>query len=896
MVRRCFPFFLFLFPCQALAGAGSGYPVPLACSADVGEANVNEIKSKGGGVQPTLDFAEFKVLQDNVDITGWQICGSDQPGSIECFDIGTGDGTWYTVTQTAGEPDDSQSVYNTNTWITYDFKKLKAEEGEVLLLDEFGNVMDYIRWSNQADICTSTNFSWDVPDACGSCFDQRDPNQKDFARGPDGTGGWGNNGDEPSEGATNDEEVAADHFAIIHDGGAVNCQAEPVTIEAHTAAHSIEGAYAGLITFDTSTLHGDWTGIAAGGGTLTNNGNGSGSYQFIAADGGQVTLLLADTFVETLNINVTDGAAGEAPAEDPDLVFARSGFAFRVNGAPGLLPEQIAGKPSNTGFNAVLLELEAIDTNDDTGACEALLTGNVNIDLAAECQDPATCSFDALVVNGVAVAGNDSGAVGSYTTVPLDFGDALDTTAPLVISYNDVGAVTLHAALAPAFVSGETLNGSTNITVRPFGFDLAVNGGAVSAVNPAAFDANGAVFTTAGADFNVDVRAVGWQAGDDQDNDGIPDGHGDTDITTAPANLVDNAATPSFGSEAAPASVALNAWLVSPDPATAADPGLAGVTTLTGFVNGSATATALRFDEVGIIEIIAALGGGSYFGGQDVAGASGRVGRFVPAYFDVDVVEDGCDDAGGYTYSGQNIGNITVTARAGNGSATATVNYDGLLGFSRNATLEEGTGASGSFADNSIPAAVFESGVATLQTISFRFDDPETAATDIQLRALDADGVTSAGALEEGTEIRSGRLAMFDAQAITITDGRMRLEVQTWQDAGGGAFDWAPHLDDTTCTVPQLADFTLDPASFTSGLQSGETAATTLDWSAGSGSIYFSAPGSGNAGSVTVNGSTDDWLQFDWNGAGLDSPSAKMSFFEIFESEEGLIDQHEILQ
>lgn len=31
-------------------------------------------------------------------------------------------------------------------------------------------------------------------------------------------------------------------------------------------------------------------------------------------------------------------------------------------------------------------------------------------------------------------------------------------------------------------------------------------------------------------------------------------------------------------------------------------------------------------------------------------------------------------------------------------------------------------------------------------------------------------------------------------------------------------------------------------------------------------------------------------------GSGLDNPSARMSFFEIFESEEGLIDQHEILQ
>lgn len=875
----------------AVAGQAVTYPQAMACSNDLGEANVNELKSKGGGVEPTLDFVEFKVLQDNVDVTGWRICASDQPGSIECFDIGVGDGTWYTVDQTAGLPDDSQAVYDANTWVTYDFKKLKAEEGEVILLDEFGNVMDYIRWSNQAGICTSSDFSWDVPDSCGTCFDQRDPNQKDFAREPDGTGDWGNNGDAPTEGASNDPAPPpADHFAIVHDGAAVNCQAEPVTIVAHDAAHAVVTGYGSSIALATSTANGDWTGIAAGNGTLTNNGNGGASYQFVSGDNGQVTLLLRDTFIETLNINVSDGVAVEAVAEDPDLAFARSGFAFRVNGAPGVLPEQLAGKPSDTGFNASTLELEAINTNDDTGACEAMLTGTVGISFAVECTDPASCAADAMQVNGVTVPGNPAGGVANYGIVSLDFGDATDTTAPLVVNYADAGAVALHALLDPGFISAENLAGSTAFTVRPFGFELVVEGGTVTFANPAATTATGSVFTEAGEDFTVDVRAVAWQAADDADNDGIPDGFADTDPATR-ADLSDNAATPNFGNEVVAADVDLSGLLFAPT--AGVDPGLSGTTTVSGFVAGAASSQPVRFDEVGIFEIFAAVAGNSYLGGGDVRGASGHVGRVVPAFFEVTVPAHGCADAGGFTYSAQDIGEVAITAYAASGIGVITENYDGTLGFAKEVALSETTGAPGTLAGTPVSAGLFGAGTVSLSTVNFTFNDAQTAATTIALRATDTDGVTSSGATEEGSNIRSGRFRVGDGSAPTIGDGNVPLALETWQEVSPGVFEWATHTDDATCTVPVTGDFGL--SNHTGNLQSGETAITGLSWSAGSGTLTLSAPGAGNDGSVDVTGAMPVWLQFDWNGTGTQDPVGTMQFFEIFQTEEGFIDRHEVV-
>ena len=65
--------------------------------------------------------------------------------------------------------------------------------------------------------------------------------------------------------------AGVDHLAILHDGEGVNCQGEPVIIEAQKADDSIDTGYGGTVTLSTSTGNGDWL-LVSGNGTYTFSG------------------------------------------------------------------------------------------------------------------------------------------------------------------------------------------------------------------------------------------------------------------------------------------------------------------------------------------------------------------------------------------------------------------------------------------------------------------------------------------------------------------------------------------------------------------------------------------------------------------------------------------------
>lgn len=705
-----------------------------------------------------------------------------------------------------------------------------------------------------------------------------------------------------------------DHFSISHDGTAVNCQAENVTISAHDSSDIVDTSYVGTITLSTSLSHGDWS-LVSGAGVLTNSGNGAGTYAFDAADSGVVVLGLKDTFTETTNINVTNGTASEGSGEDPDLVYASAGFIFLAGATKNAIGTQIGGKASNLAPGAQTLELQAVRTSDDTGACEAALTGTNAVELAFECENPTSCTARQVSISGTDIAGNPNGSVSSYTGVSLDFGDATDTTATFTFSYPDVGQLQLHARLVLS-PSTESLTGASNsLVVRPFAFDVSASG------NPGATGAGGAVFTTAGTSFTANAEAVLWSAADDADSDGIADGHNDLNPANN-ADLTDNTAALNYGQEIAMETVALAASLVQPSAGN--DPGLQGGTSITSFSSGSGSSATSYYAEVGIAELSATVSDGNFLGigsteTNKIVGHSSHVGRFTPYDFGVGyntpTFDEGCA-IGAYTYVGQSFDFgtapvITVTARSQQG--TTTQNYTGTWWKIDNVSLvnRSYTAAPPTLDTTGLPSTASDPVVADLGsgtgTLTFGTTSgllftrsaplaPFDAEISLSIDVLDTDGIAlpgnpavfgdaSAGngmAFAVDKLMRYGRIILENAHDSELAALPMQLHTQYYN---GVAFEY--HSNDSCSDVPPaVLALTKNP----SGMPTTPTIANQ-PLMLGDAGLSLSAPGIGNDGTVDIvvdlsdaTGAGLPWLQYDWpsdgntDGVPDDNPVGRATF------------------
>lgn len=678
-----------------------------------------------------------------------------------------------------------------------------------------------------------------------------------------------------------------DHFAVEHDGSAVNCQPEFVNIVAHAADHTVATNYAGTIALSTSTNRGDWSAAVAVG-TLTNLGNGAANYAFNSADNGNVTLRLSNTYIETVNINVIDTPMSEDSTEDADLAFAASGFQFVSAGSSLPVASQIAGKPSDQS-PAYAIELQAIRTDTATGACEAAFVGNTAVELAMTCETPGVCAAASGIVNGNSIATGNAGSPGSWTSMNVDFGDNTDDTAPIVFRYDDAGGVKLHArkTLSP---SGELMTGSSNeFVVRPFGFSVVLDEGSINNINPAASGPAGSGFERAGEPFRATVRAVGWQAADDANADGIPDGHDDADPSNN-ANLADNFSLPNFAKESTPDTVTLDRTLVAPTGGS--NPALTGTLVLGGFSSGGTSSNNLRWQEVGVIEISASLGDNDYLGAGAIHGRSGYVGRFVPHHFTTVVDDHGCSNAAAFTWSKQPLRKLTITALAADNSTAENFGYNGGSGFATDITLSDPSSPSPGSFNSTVSSAAFVTGVAELNdTVSFGFSAVETAPYSLAIRATDADGGSSETFAEGQTEIRSGRLLLGFAAAPVMVDARSEIDTHRWTGAA-----WQLETDDS-CTGLAIATSDFSYSDFQINLADGESAASNIGFYGGEGLVRFSNPGVGNDGSMRATLDVPEWLEFDWTGDSVpDDPFNTILFVPKHAREAGLIDLQEVVR
>jgi hypothetical protein len=686
--------------------------------------------------------------------------------------------------------------------------------------------------------------------------------------------------------------VTINHFSISHSSTGVACEDQAVTISAHDSNHNAVGANGLTVALSTTNSRGTWTGIVAGGGTLTDTtaGDGAASYTFAA---GSTTAQLAFRYAnlastsEAFSFNVSGGGFSETSgvtgvADDPVFTMAQAGFQFRnLTDGNTTVPTQISGKPSNAGFNAKTIRIQAIRTDAATGSCTGLFANQTrSVDLGAECNSPVTCAGQQASVNGgsIATSANNGGAgAAAYTGVSLAFNASSE--ADTVIAYPDAGQISLHARYDyDTGVSGFELLGSSNaFVVRPFG--LAFRG--ANAATPVQHGVSEAAspLAAAGDNFTMTLSAYRWAPGEDANNDGVPD---------AGANLTDNGLTPNFaaGVSVAPGAnlpgVALGTvsrGLACTNPASIA---------AASFSAGSATVSDWCYSETGNV-FLTANSPNYIAAGVDITGnsgldgtggAGGYLGRFRPKHFVLSGVPiltnrsaATCAPASSFTYMDEGL-RLSFDLVARNTQGVTTQNYHGpyaKLGIGTFANFDfgakSGTTSLVARVDSSAsPAGAWSNGVATISATTgvrraagpdgpypgVQFGIAPVDPDGVSMNTLDFDadfnGINERANLNVTTELRFGRMRLGNGFGSTLLDLPLTLATEYFN----GSYFLTNSSDSCTALPAGSIAFGF-VASNLAACETRVNPATAIYFAAGVASAKLIKPGSANDGAVDLS-------------------------------------------
>lgn len=455
-----------------------------------------------------------------------------------------------------------------------------------------------------------------------------------------------------------------DHIRIEHDGSALTCQPETVTVKACMDANCTS-TYPDPVTVTLSPA----TGWVSGNSLALTGGVGTGQYRRTTV--GDVTFGVTSVSAPLKPFSTPKCANGGALSSCP-LSFVESGFIFDV-------PNMVANTEQT-------VSLQAVRKSDTSQLCvPAFESGTRTIKFWSTFDDPvsgtrkvAIENTDIIGFNRDAITGTDPG-----TGVNLTFGP--QARASFRVRYADAGQMRLNASYKPT--SGDEaglvmLSGTDTFIARPAG--LCVYSDTANS-DCAAGDASCSKFVAAGDPFRLRVGGVAWEQGSDDD--------------LCSGNLK----TPNYrqvGSLDEPA-ITLSHTLVAPSGGITGN--LVGVTSfdIAAADAGEKILTDQSISEVGVFTITATpptayLGGpgvgnsdGSPNNSLEVVSTSTNIGRFYPAYLAVartgaTQLSASCvnpDPLQSFSYQGQRMGfasghepglEITGHNRQGN----KTTNYD----------------------------------------------------------------------------------------------------------------------------------------------------------------------------------------------------------------------------
>lgn len=630
-------------------------------------------------------------------------------------------------------------------------------------------------------------------------------------------------------------------------------------------------------------------------GTAVSLGNSSGSVYWLSGNDPSAVIGWGQSSV-TKQMYVGAGTATLAvssatpPATNAAHCNGTSGSCVWTSNVSGLLLDASAltsGKPAAFNVRAV----ESVGASPPQ-ACQAIqgLSGGA-LKLWATAVLPSAFAGTSTSA-GVTVGGTPQIATaqgGSYTALGTSLpgsntvsGLSFDANAStdLWLKHMDSHRFTLSARMtttAPPL----TLDGSAVVTALPVGLgvavpaarqaDAATQSACAAGASASCDSAGGSAARTgaAGDSFASTVLAALWTV----DNDG---------------DLSDNPVAPSVATTAT-----LSPVLLAPQTGSAGSLGVVSAA-----LSGGSQSHTQSWTQSGVMRIAASA---SWLG-SSLSGQSLAVGRFTPHHFSTVTSVAGC---GSFTYSGQPITTVTVSAMDGSASPTPTPNYRGA--FARTVTLSDASGAAGAFSANTIAGSAFAAGspqgVATTSPV-FTFSSALTAPATLTLRASDGEASSAgvAGA-EASALVRSGRLRLSNA----FGSARAALQVPVTAEYWGGSA-WTVNSADNCTTLPQASISLTQPRDAQGQASSATTSAAAVTLSAGRGQLVLAAPtpagssltvdlginlGSGTqdqsclASHATTTGAARPWLR-SRNGAcntGWDRDPAARASFGIYSPE-----------
>ncbi|WP_421233415.1 DUF6701 domain-containing protein [Aeromonas jandaei] len=425
--------------------------------------------------------------------------------------------------------------------------------------------------------------------------------------------------------------VQIDHFQLDYSGQPLTCNPETVTVKACADAACstlIKDPVTATLSLSPTSASNGWI----GGNTVTFS-DGSTTVQLRNNTTTAVTIGVSGSTPTTKPFSTTlcKAGAGTPSAAACTLNFADSGFFFDV-------PDTYSNQPQT-------VTIKAVKKSDVTKLCvPGFASQTKSVKFWSSYISPASNLYNSqMSVNSSAIGASQ----GAATPLSLAFDSQGQST--ITVKYPDAGKVQLDARYdGTGSEAGLIMTGSDQFVARPVGLCVTSSSGSCSGNY-----ANCPVFRKTGATFPIQIQAMAWESGSDND------------LCTG------NQATPNFVLNG----IALGTTLVAPTPGTNATVGTA--TYNHAAATNSINTVNQTVNEVGVFNMTATPPANGYFGYTIPSAQSMPLGRFVPTDFNL-VSGDIMPACNVFSYMGQPFG-VMLDVRARNQSGGQTQNYTGAF-------------------------------------------------------------------------------------------------------------------------------------------------------------------------------------------------------------------------